>query len=131
MKKTMLFILVAILAMSFCLHASAEEVHNDMITIDAVDIIFDAESSLTYEEKQMVAEYLVNGDPGVQTYGLLCTLFGHKESTEIVITVTHRVRDSVPRCLDEEWELIICTRCETIIEETRLSYYYVDCCPED
>lgn len=131
MKKFVLLLLVLTIAASFCLHISAADPEIDIITVNNVDILFDTNSALTYEEKQLIAEYLVNGDPGVQTYGLLCTLFGHKESTEIVTTITHRVRTTVPRCLEENWELVICTRCETVIEETRFGQLYIDCCPVD
>lgn len=130
MKRTTLIILVLALVMSFCIHASAETSEGVIIKINNTDIIFDANSTLTHEEKQIVAEYLVNGNPDTQTYGLICTLFGHQETTEIVTTVTHCVRATIPRCLEEDWELIVCSRCETLIEETRIGYSYIDCCPE-
>lgn len=130
-KKIVLLLFVFTLTISCCLNIYAEGQEHHIVTVNNIDVIFSSTSSLTHEEKQLFAEYLVKGTPNVQTYGLICNVFGHKESTEIITTVTHCVRSTVPRCLEENWELIICTRCETIIEETRFGYLYIDCCPVD
>ena len=131
MKKTLLFALVLALTLSFCVRISATNNMTNAITINNVDVVFDTNSSLTEAEKQLIAEHIVYGVSDVQTYGLICNLFGHKTTTEIVTTITHCVNSTVPRCLEEDWELIICSRCESIVEETRLAYSYRNCCPVD
>lgn len=130
MKRTTMFIMAIALFISFTVHSSAIESEINIITINNVDVIFDANSSLTEEAKQHIAEYLVCGASNMQTYGLICNLFGHKNTTEIVTTITHCVRDTVPRCLDEEWEITTCSRCDNV-ETTRIAYSYRNCCPEE
>lgn len=131
MKRTIIIALVCILAISLCVHISASDFDDNVIRINNIDVIFDDNSSLTIDEKYLIAEYMTNTNSHAQSYGLMCTLFGHKTTTEYVTTITHCVRTTSPRCLDESWELTICSRCETIIEETRIGYSYIDCCPEE
>ena len=130
MKKIALLITIMTCIISFCLHSFAIDISPCVISIKNVDIIFDEDSMLSADEKQIVAEHLVNGQADAQTYGLICNLFGHKNTTEIVTTITHEVSSSAPRCLEEQWELTICSRCENT-EETRIAFYYIYCCPED
>ena len=128
-KQTTLLLLVFALTISFCLHISAEGLDNNTIIIDNVHVIFSRNSALTDVEKQFIANHIVYGSSNAQTYGLICNLFGHKNTTEYVTTITHGINSTVPRCLEEEWKLIICSRCENV-EETRLGYSYINCCPE-
>lgn len=130
MKRAIFAILGLFLAISFCAQVSAVELDRDIVTINNTDVIFDTSSSLTEEEKQLVAEYILYGSSDTQSYGLMCNLFGHKNTTEIVTTITHCVRTAVPRCLEEKWELIICSRCDNV-DNTRIAYSYIDCCPVD
>jgi len=130
MKRTLLLALIVILIMAFCVHISAQDSVGTVVTIDGVNIFFNVDSSLSEDEKQLIANDIVFGDSTIQTYGLICNLFGHKTTTEYVTSITHGVRATVPRCLEEHWEIIICSRCDSIIEKTRLSYGYKNCCPE-
>ena len=131
MKHIFAVFLILTITASFCLHISANSTSANVITINDIEIIFTPNTTLTNEQKQFVAQHFVDNNSNIQTYGLICNLFGHKTTTEYVTTITHCVRDTVPRCLDEEWELIICSRCESIIEETRIAYSYRNCCPVD
>ena len=129
MKKTFLpLFLTVICVMSFCFNASASDSTSNIISYGNIDMIFDSDSTLSYEDKLLIAEYIVNGTDDAQTYGLLCNLFGHKNTTEYVTTITHEVNATAPRCLSEDWELLVCSRCDNV-EGTRLDYTYIYCCP--
>ncbi len=130
MKKSALLLISIFCAISFCVHPLAMDVTPIVISVENVDVVFDEKSMLTAEEKQIVAEYLVNGQNNAQTYGLICNVFGHKNTTEYVTTITHCASSTAPRCLEEDWELTICTRCENT-EKSRIGFSLIFCCPED
>lgn len=130
MKRFILMLMTIVLSMGICFPTFAIESDCNVIIINNVEVIFDSGSSLSNEEKQNIAEYLTNGNSDVQPYGLICNIFGHKNTTEYVITITHCVNSSIPRCLEECWEVITCSRCGNT-ETVRLDYNYIDCCPED
>lgn len=130
MKKFVLLFASVLCTICFCVHPFAMDTSSLVISINNVDIIFDDNSTLTLEEKQFVAEYLVTGVDSTQTYGLICNLFGHKNTTEIVTTITHRAYTTAPRCFEEEWEIITCSRCGNT-ETTRIAYALINCCPEE
>jgi len=127
MKKIVLIFLAAICATSFCTHISASNENPSIISIDSVDILFSENSTLSYEEKQIIAEALLIDSPDAQAYNLLCNLFGHKNTTENVTTLTHCARATAPRCLEEEWQVTSCSRCGNT-ETTRIAYGYKNCC---
>ncbi len=130
MKRVLLPILALLCMLNFCLHASASEDSLQVVTIHNVDIIFEENSTLSDEEKQTIALLLISEESGSQTYGLICNVFGHKNSTEIVTTITHCVNDANPRCLQERWEVVTCSRCGNT-ETTRIAYSLISCCPVD
>ena len=78
----------------------------------------------------MVAEHLIHGEKDATTYGLWCTLFGHSYESHMASKITHCVYDTAPRCLEENYEVQVCTRCEDTVSEL-ISSYYIFCCPEE
>lgn len=128
-NKTITLVLTLVCVLCFCVNASATNPDLHIVTIENTDVIFSIDSTLTDEEKQSVGECIVYGPDNTQTYGLMCTLFGHKNTTEIVTTVTHCVNTAAPRCLEETWEVVVCSRCDHS-ETTRISHHYLYCCPE-
>lgn len=128
MKKITL-IIVTLCISFFCIQVDAIDTYDTTITIDNIDVVFDSNTLLNSNERQVIAEYLV-ADPSeqVQTYGLMCNLFGHKNTTEIVYTITHEVNSTSPKCLRETWEITTCSRCNNT-ETTLINHYFVDCCP--
>ena len=73
---------------------------------------------------------LVHPEYGTSAAGLMCTLFGHKNTSETVISVTHKYNVESPRCLQEVFAVTSCSRCgESSVE--RLSFSFISCCPED
>lgn len=129
MKKIALLFSTFVCVICFCVHPFAIDTSTNIVTIENVDVIFDSKSMFTAEEQQVIAEYLVTGTINVQTYGLICNLFGHKNTTEYVTTITHGAYSTAPRCLEEDWEIITCSRCNNT-EATRIGFSLVDCCPE-
>lgn len=84
-------------------------------------------SILSTAEKQMVAELLVYGTSDrVTTKGLAC-LFGHKYVEKSVVTITHRVNETQPRCLKEYFLINTCSRCGKTTTE-RTGFMYINCC---
>ncbi len=131
MKKIISILLATILLTTICIITpSANESANTVYTIGSKTIVFNVSSAFTIEEQQNIAEMLANSEQEHSTYGLMCTLFGHKNTTESVLTITHCVDTKSPRCLQETFNVTTCSRCgETTTE--RISYYYITCCPED
>lgn len=130
MKKIISILLAISLFVAFYITPVAGESGNNIYTIDNKTIIFDEASAFTVEEQQVIAELLANSDQVHSTYGLMCTLFGHKNTTETVQTITHCVDTKSPRCLQENFAVTTCSRCgETTTE--RVSYRFITCCPED
>ena len=80
-------------------------------------------------EAKIIAFYTDGGEEkeGVATYGLTCTLLGHKIESSTVTTITHKVRSSSPRCLKKVYDYESCTRCD-YEESTLLSSKYIVCC---
>lgn len=130
MKKIISILLVMFLLTTFCVTSTAGEATNDIYTINNKTIIFYEASVFTADEQQVIAELLANSDQVHSTYGLMCTLFGHKNTSETVETITHCVEAKSPRCLRETFLVTKCSRCgETTTE--RINYAYISCCPED
>lgn len=130
MKKTISILLVALLLVGTFIVPSADDVVGNTYNIDNKTIIFDADSAFTIEEQQHIAQIIVTPENNATTYGLICTLFGHNNTTESVAAITHCVNEQSPRCLKEYFIVTTCSRCDESTVE-RASYCYITCCPED
>ncbi len=69
-----------------------------------------------------------NEDDGVVTYGLICSVIGHKIDTSSVTVTTHKARATAPRCLKKSYKHEVCTRCDDYEKSTLLSSTYINCC---
>ncbi len=120
------------LILSFCfilslgvIPASAEEaVENNDFTI----IIHNEDISEETKEK-LIAFY---SDPESHndtsaTYGLTCTLFGHKLETATTTVINHKVRTTAPRCQQNRYNYEACTRCD-YENSTLINSTYINCC---
>ena len=126
MKKIISLILSLCFILSLgVIPSSAEEaVENNDVTI----IIHNENISEETKEK-LIAFY---SDPEshndtAATYGLTCTLFGHKLESTTTSVITHKVRTTVPRCQKKTYNYEACTRCD-YENSTLLSTTYIDCC---
>lgn len=128
MKKmialTMVFILLCLFSISA--FASAEDTY--VYNFDSVVVIFDENNSWDAATREAIAHSLVYGEEEpTTTYNLLCNLFGHKYETKSVTTITHCVLDESPRCLEEHFNISLCSRCGDQVTQ-RTAYCYITCC---
>ena len=91
-----------------------------------ITVMFPEEPSQFFRDHVM-ADLAGEAESGDTTDSLLCTLFGHNYETSIVISVSHRVRPTAPRCLQSTYEYKVCTRCG-YTQSTLLSSVYIYCC---
>ncbi len=131
MKRLISLSLALIFVFLLCFTTSADTADNNVVNIADYTIVFDDNTSFSKEEQLLIAQYRANYDfsssTTTNTYGLMCTLFGHKTTTETIIVTEHCVRDTAPRCLETIERLTVCSRCDhTEIEVLNSSYMY--CC---
>lgn len=88
-------------------------------------------SGLSEEKLLYIVQLLESGETKVdsQTYGLTCTLFGHKLVTTVNEVITHMVYDTYPHCKRECYNTTICERCD-YAEVELISTEAVGCCVE-
>ena len=129
MKKIIALILVVVSVfstMSITAYAEESKENAVTVTVNEVEFIFDADTTEDFRNK-FIAHYFSHGDENASTYGLMCTLFGHKLESSIATTITHKARATDPRCLRERYETEVCTRCD-YTNVTLLSREYISCC---
>lgn len=115
---------------SACVGITADEVGGNTYVFDNVTVVFDENSQFSNEKQEAIANLIVKPEYGVSATGLMCTLFGHKNTSETVVTITHRYNVESPRCLQEFFIVTTCSRCdETSVERT--GFNYITCCPVD
>ena len=127
-KKISIFLLILVLIFSFSLSAFAQTKEVYVYNIGNVTVIFDESDTFDADTREVIAHKLVHGDDGATSYGLMCTLFGHKYDEKTVTTITHCVEPDQPRCLEEHFIVQVCSRCDDTIVE-RIGYTYINCCP--
>ena len=86
-------------------------------------------SGLSEEKLLYIVQLLESGETKAdsQTYGLTCTLFGHKLVTTKDEVITHMVYDTYPHCKREYYNTTICERCD-YAEVELISTSAVGCC---
>ncbi len=128
MKKIIALIMVAVSlfsVMSMSVYAEGTEENTVTVTVNDVEFVFDADTSEDFRNK-VIAHYF-NHDNCATTYGLTCTLFGHKIESSVVVAVTHKVNATDPRCLEKRYNAETCSRCD-YTNSTLLSSIYISCC---
>ena len=126
MKKVISLILSLCFILSLgVIPASAEEaIENENITI----LIHNEDISEETKEK-LIAFYSnpESHNNTSTTYGLTCTLFGHKLESSVVTTITHKVSTTAPRCQEKTYTYESCTRCD-YENSTLIGTTYIYCC---
>lgn len=86
-------------------------------------------SGLTEEKLLYIAQTLAGekNNSETQTYGLTCTLSGHKLVGTINTVTTHMVYDTYPYCERKTYESNVCERCD-YMETELISTSSVGCC---
>lgn len=129
MKKIIAVIMVVVSLFSvLSVSAYAEDINEDTITVavNETEFTFDANTSEEFRNK-FIAHYFNENDEDVVTYGLMCTLFGHKLESAVIQTVTHKAKATDPRCLRERYDTEACTRCD-YTNAVLISAKYISCC---
>ena len=125
-KKLLALILaISMLACIFIIPANATKTETD----EHIEIII-VNQNISEETKEKIIAFYSNGgeeQEGGATYGLTCTLLGHKTESTYVYKTTHKVRTTAPRCLKKTYNYVTCTRCD-YEESVLLSSVYIACC---
>lgn len=132
MKKifriTILTLLIAMSCISsFALNATYDIHSNDVHS----EVIFAPDSEFTEFQKQnIINHFMVTQEEAntVSVEGILCLLFGHDLTTERMEYRIHRYYASIPRCLQEMYDISICSRCD-YMSSTLVFSMRVPCCP--
>lgn len=128
MKIKKLFAILLVMTLLTCICVLPTSAKKPTTTNTKVEIIINDDVSA--ETKAKIERYFATGEPvdnGTATYGLTCTLFGHKLQSSTVVTVTHKVRSSAPRCVRKTYDYDACTRCDYEISEL-IDTEYIYCC---
>ncbi len=128
MKKNRFIAMLMALAITislFVIPASATEAEEPHTHVE----VYFEDETLSEEFKEKATAYFLNGatDENAATYGLTCTLFGHKLETVQTTSITHKARTTAPRCLKRTYEYSACTRCD-YETSTLVSTAYIHCC---
>lgn len=127
MKTKILSLILAItmLTCMFVMPANATKAKSD----EHIEIVIESEKISEETREKIIAFYSNGGEEkeGIATYGLTCTLLGHKYETSRVSKTTHKVRTNSPRCLKKLYDYSTCTRCD-YEESILISSEYIVCC---
>lgn len=129
MKIKNLFAILLALTLLVCtcvLPVSAKYEENNK-----TDIIIIIKDDVSAETKTKIENYFASGEPaiddGATTYGITCTLLGHKLDPSSVSVITHKVRATAPRCVRKTYLYQACTRCDYETSEL-IDTEYIYCC---
>lgn len=104
-------------------NAKENTINNDIEIIISDDV--------SAETKSKIEKYFATGEPatgaGATTYGLTCTLLGHKLTSTSVGVTTHKVRATAPRCVCKTYIYTECSRCDYETSEL-IDTEYIYCC---
>lgn len=124
-KISALILAIAMLACMFIMPANAAETENH----EHFEIIIVNENISDETKGKAIAFYTAGGEEEecTTTYGLTCTLLGHKTETTRVYKITHEARSTDPKCLKKTYDYTACSRCD-YEESLLLSSVYIICC---
>ena len=90
-------------------------------------------SALTEGQIEKITNAVITYHSGYETiessqpYGLTCVLLGHDKQLNMVSVIEHKVRATIPRCLETQYKVTTCSRCDY----ENIEYYtdtYISCC---
>ncbi len=126
MKRIFITFLTVLLLFAFCMSAYAIAPAPFVYECGNTTFIFLEDSVFDESERLAIVQTLSDESQTVEPCGLAC-LFGHNYESEVIVSVTHRVSDTAPRCLEETFKIQMCTRCNKTITE-RIGFRYISCC---
>ena len=126
-KRFLAILMVVIISISlFAMPTSAAEVEEPHTHIE----VYFEDENLSEEFKAKATAHFLNGgaeNEGISTYGITCSLFGHKLETSTTYTITHKARATSPRCLQKAYTYESCTRCDYEASTLKSSTYIICC----
>ena len=129
MKIKSLFAILLALTLLTCTFILPVSAKNETNNKNDIQIIINDEVSA--ETKDKIQRYFANGahekDEAISTYGLTCTLFGHKLESCTVSAITHKVSATSPRCVKKTYNYEACSRCDYENSEL-IATEYIVCC---
>lgn len=126
MKKIIITALMLLLCITMPITAYANDFFGNAYEIDNTTIQFASDSVFTEEEQLKIVNKFITDESEIAPINIMCSIFGHKYTSEIVTTVTHEVRTSSPRCLREKFNVSVCSRCGYTKTE-HISSEYINC----
>lgn len=129
MKKILTIMLCAILAINCTAFTASDSTYDYVVDDTHITIEFAADSALSVEKQQQIANQMIYGDDGASTYAW-CWLTGHNTVVENVTLIEHKVYALTPRCMERIYSVETCTKCDHF-EETLISQTLIACCPQD
>lgn len=132
MKKIITFAVAVFVIFMFCISPVVAGNESNIYSIGNIEIFFDELSQFDAETKNIIISHLLSDDSNRDRNGInnpkniICDIFGHSFTTETVITITHNVRDTQPTCLEETYEVSVCSRCGHV-ESNLISHKYIYC----
>ncbi|MBQ2846710.1 MAG: hypothetical protein IJE74_00440 [Clostridia bacterium] len=128
LKKAMSFILALVFMFSALqIFSFAEE--SEACTHNGGEITVIVPDSASEEAEAKIHAHFCGecNEAAADARGLTCTLFGHDIESGSSKTITHKVRTTSPRCLQETYTYEICSRCD-YESYALISSSYIVCC---
>lgn len=128
-KLTKTFALL--LAMVFAFASAVNATDTDYVYQENNIEITITHSGLSEEKLLHIAQLHISGETAddAQTYGFMCTLFGHKLVTTKDVVDTHMVYETYPHCERKYYETTTCERNNCNYAEIELlSTEKIGCC---
>ena len=131
MKFTKLFSAVLAAIMLTCMFVFPANANEEIHSHGEIEVILP--ENMPEDMRQDAIDYMIalemgEIDENQVTYGVLCNLFGHKMGDYYQIdTITHKMRDTSPRCLRVTRGYTPCTRCD-YVETMLVDQIYIVCC---
>lgn len=131
MKKVLALILAIASVFSLAnFSASAEDAAENTVIITRGDVDFIFEAGVSEDLMNSFIQSVETDCDDCEdtaTYGLMCTLFGHKLEGSTAHTITHKASATDPRCLKNTYYVEACTRCDYTAKDL-ISTEYISCC---
>lgn len=128
MKKLLSFVLAVCLMFSVTSIASAaSDISDNVFYYGETEIIVEG-NDLSYAEMKEIADYIASIDSldHASPAGLICSIFGHNLTASTAIEITHNVYTTAPKCVEKQYTVETCSRCD-YIEKTLLNSYRIQC----
>lgn len=129
MKIKNLFASLLALTLLICVCVLPTSAKENINKNDVEIIVLD--ENISEETKEKIEKYFVTGEPvtdnSATTYGLTCTLLGHKLQNSTVEVITHKVSATAPRCQCKTYLYQACTRCDYETSQL-IATEYIFCC---